>query len=42
MLISKNMPWRRLQGISFGMYSAEELNFWKKIPIPLPLKFGRN
>ncbi|XP_040849519.1 DNA-directed RNA polymerase I subunit RPA1 [Ochotona curzoniae] len=22
---SKNMPWRRLQGISFGMYSAEEL-----------------
>ncbi|KAK2092789.1 DNA-directed RNA polymerase I subunit RPA1 [Saguinus oedipus] len=26
MLISKNMPWRRLQGISFGMYSAEELN----------------
>ncbi|XP_063551801.1 DNA-directed RNA polymerase I subunit RPA1 isoform X3 [Gorilla gorilla gorilla] len=25
MLISKNMPWRRLQGISFGMYSAEEL-----------------
>ncbi|XP_036079826.1 DNA-directed RNA polymerase I subunit RPA1 [Rousettus aegyptiacus] len=25
MLGSKNMPWRRLQGISFGMYSAEEL-----------------
>ncbi|XP_020034609.2 DNA-directed RNA polymerase I subunit RPA1 [Castor canadensis] len=25
MLASKNMPWRRLQGISFGMYSAEEL-----------------
>uniref|UniRef100_A0A452TPE3 DNA-directed RNA polymerase subunit n=1 Tax=Ursus maritimus TaxID=29073 RepID=A0A452TPE3_URSMA len=25
MLGSKNMPWRRLQGISFGMYSADEL-----------------
>nr|XP_013006968.1 DNA-directed RNA polymerase I subunit RPA1 [Cavia porcellus] len=25
MLGSKNIPWRRLQGISFGMYSAEEL-----------------
>ncbi|XP_069845253.1 DNA-directed RNA polymerase I subunit RPA1 [Dipodomys merriami] len=25
MLVSKNLPWRRLQGISFGMYSAEEL-----------------
>uniref|UniRef100_A0A8C6DK03 DNA-directed RNA polymerase subunit n=1 Tax=Moschus moschiferus TaxID=68415 RepID=A0A8C6DK03_MOSMO len=25
MLGSKNMPWRRLRGISFGMYSAEEL-----------------
>ncbi|KAM9212344.1 DNA-directed RNA polymerase I subunit RPA1 isoform 2-T2 [Dugong dugon] len=25
MLGYKNMPWRRLQGISFGMYSAEEL-----------------
>lgn len=25
MLGSKNTPWRRLQGISFGMYSAEEL-----------------
>ncbi|XP_045139829.1 DNA-directed RNA polymerase I subunit RPA1 [Echinops telfairi] len=25
MLGSKNVPWRRLQGISFGMYSAEEL-----------------
>ncbi|XP_023107609.2 DNA-directed RNA polymerase I subunit RPA1 isoform X1 [Felis catus] len=25
MLGSKTMPWRRLQGISFGMYSADEL-----------------
>ncbi|EGW03675.1 DNA-directed RNA polymerase I subunit RPA1 [Cricetulus griseus] len=25
MLASKHTPWRRLQGISFGMYSAEEL-----------------
>ncbi|XP_008065778.1 DNA-directed RNA polymerase I subunit RPA1 [Carlito syrichta] len=25
MLVSKNTPWRRLRGISFGMYSAEEL-----------------
>ncbi|XP_036786951.2 DNA-directed RNA polymerase I subunit RPA1 isoform X2 [Manis pentadactyla] len=25
MLGSKTIPWRRLQGISFGMYSAEEL-----------------
>ncbi|XP_074052840.1 DNA-directed RNA polymerase I subunit RPA1 [Macrotis lagotis] len=25
MLVSKEVPWRRLQGISFGMYSAEEL-----------------
>ncbi|KAM5228128.1 DNA-directed RNA polymerase I subunit RPA1 isoform 2-T2 [Ctenodactylus gundi] len=25
MLVSRNTPWRRLQGISFGMYSAEEL-----------------
>ncbi|XP_058135025.1 DNA-directed RNA polymerase I subunit RPA1 [Dasypus novemcinctus] len=25
MVGSKHMPWRRLQGISFGMYSAEEL-----------------
>lgn len=25
MLGTKNVPWRRLQGISFGMYSAEEL-----------------
>ncbi|XP_037383658.1 DNA-directed RNA polymerase I subunit RPA1 [Talpa occidentalis] len=25
MLGSKTMPWRRLKGISFGMYSAEEL-----------------
>ncbi|XP_055974137.1 DNA-directed RNA polymerase I subunit RPA1 [Sorex fumeus] len=25
MLGSKNLPWRRLQGVSFGMYSAEEL-----------------
>ncbi|XP_036604435.1 DNA-directed RNA polymerase I subunit RPA1 [Trichosurus vulpecula] len=25
MLVSKEVPWRRLRGISFGMYSAEEL-----------------
>uniref|UniRef100_A0A6I8RX97 DNA-directed RNA polymerase subunit n=1 Tax=Xenopus tropicalis TaxID=8364 RepID=A0A6I8RX97_XENTR len=25
MLISKDVPWRRLQGVSFGCYSAEEI-----------------
>ncbi|XP_054647191.1 DNA-directed RNA polymerase I subunit RPA1 isoform X2 [Dunckerocampus dactyliophorus] len=25
MLFSKDVPWRRLEGISFGMYSAEEI-----------------
>uniref|UniRef100_A0A5F8G704 DNA-directed RNA polymerase subunit n=1 Tax=Monodelphis domestica TaxID=13616 RepID=A0A5F8G704_MONDO len=25
MLVSKEVPWRRLRGISFGMYSADEL-----------------
>ncbi|MEE6512584.1 hypothetical protein FKM82_019666 [Ascaphus truei] len=25
MLISKDIPWRRLQGISFGIYSSEEI-----------------
>ncbi|XP_069833350.1 DNA-directed RNA polymerase I subunit RPA1 [Dendropsophus ebraccatus] len=36
MLFSKDVPWRRLQGISFGVYSSEEIRMLSVKPITNP------